>query len=255
MNTTIFIDIDGVLLTFPDAEKNSYSHSKAFTKSCVDTLNKMTDSIGFKLVVSSAWRIDKSIEYIQKLFKDNGVTGEVIGKTDDPDDSGTISISKSRGEYVQKWLDEHDSCNYIIIDDSEWDLKQTHPDNFYHITDGDVGLQDSDMDNIFEMCVKSALKLKGVITIKSKMSYAPNRTMNRPYTKERIQKVLDIESKEHLHNVLDAETDYIEVEKSNFPPTDPNYKFPDGCFQTQEPSKIDEIIEATKKIKDFDPLS
>jgi len=109
INTTIFIDIDGVLLTFPDAETNSYSHSTAFTNRCVEVLNKITDSItGAKLVVSSAWRIDKSVEYIQKLFKENGVTGEVVGKTDDPEDDGSpIIISKSRGEYIQKWIDEN----------------------------------------------------------------------------------------------------------------------------------------------------
>ena len=181
MNTVIFTDIDGVLLTFPDAETNSYSHSKAFTKSCVDVLNKITDSTGAKLVVSSAWRIERSIEYLQKLFKDNGVTGDVIGKTDDPEDDGSlITISKTRGEYIQKWVDENKVDRYAIIDDSEWDLNQSHPDNFYHIKDGDKGLQESDIEPYFETMVNGIMN--NLPVIKGEMAYASKcNTTNRRY--------------------------------------------------------------------------
>jgi hypothetical protein len=246
MKNFIFIDIDGVLLTFPDAEKNSYSHSKAFTQSCVNVLNKITDTTGAKLVVSSAWRIEKSIEYIQKLFKDNGVTGEVAGKTDDPDDGtisisksrgeyiqkwinennvddGTISISKSRGEYIQKWINENNVDRYVIIDDSEWDLKETHPNNFYHITNGDVGLQDSDIEPIKKVVI---------IVVKGKFAHVEEKTHHGRYY--------------HLPKLDLSDPTKEEITLSNG-----EFNYP----QSEEPNKIDDIIEQTKKIKDFDPLS
>lgn len=83
----IILDIDGVLnsnkwygekitLDLLEAEGDACE----FDPEAVSILNRITDTTGAKIIVSSSWR-NGNTEYLRKLFKEVGIKGEVLSET------------------------------------------------------------------------------------------------------------------------------------------------------------------------------
>ena len=112
----IFLDVDGVLNSRESFHK-AYVDGKARTLYHVDPdmvarLNKITDTTGAKLVLSSVWRYSKW-PTVRQVFRKAGMTGKFVGKT-----PRTIGNDR-RGTDIQRWLDENKKPieSFIIIDD------------------------------------------------------------------------------------------------------------------------------------------
>lgn len=132
----IFLDIDGVLRT----HKSDLEWSKKLTapvyrgvnrlfdKELVDNLNEVIFLTNAKIVVTSNWRIHLSLEELQKIFKDRGVIGEVIGKTGlgHLKDGSPIPIG-NRGLEISDWLGRNPAGKFIIIDDQVSDIINIFP--------------------------------------------------------------------------------------------------------------------------------
>lgn len=84
----IFLDIDGVLnhqqwygselyKDFPS--KENYERQQ-FCTWTIELLNNLTDETGAKIVVSSSWRLGRTVQQLQELFELVGITGKVIDK-------------------------------------------------------------------------------------------------------------------------------------------------------------------------------
>lgn len=110
----IFLDFDGPLVT-----RSSYSVPRVRGERvrawppCVQALNRITDTTGAMIVVSSAWRY-AGLEQTKSWLSDWGVTGRVIGLT--PILPGT------RGSEIYQYLTEfEDICDtaisFVILDD------------------------------------------------------------------------------------------------------------------------------------------
>ena len=127
----IFLDIDGVLRTHKsDLEWSNKlvkpifkGANRLFDKTAVDNLNEVIFLTGAKIVITSNWRIDLSLEEIQKIFKDRGIIGEVIGKT------GLVHLKEgspipigNRGLEIQDWLERDNIEKYVVIDDQVSDI-------------------------------------------------------------------------------------------------------------------------------------
>lgn len=127
----IFLDIDGVLNcddTFIkqraeyDKDREAYleklknhhfSEDVDIDKKLVEELNKIIRATGAKIVVSSSWRIGRTVEELRHLLKRNGCIGEVIDRTG-------RSSHGIRGFEIQEWIDTHKEFhieNFIILDD------------------------------------------------------------------------------------------------------------------------------------------
>lgn len=133
----IFLDIDGVLRT----HKSDLEWSKKlatpvyrgvnrlFDKELVDNLNETIFLTKAKIVVTSNWRIHLSLEELQKIFKDRGVIGEVIGKTGlgHLKDGSPIPVGH-RGLEIQDWLNSNHFTKYLVIDDQISDIVSIIPD-------------------------------------------------------------------------------------------------------------------------------
>ena len=121
-NNIIFLDIDGVLRT----HKSDLDWSKQlntpilkgvnrlFSKSAVDNLNEVIILTKAKIVVTSTWRINLSVEELNKIFKERGIIGEVIDKTG-------INFC-GRGLEIKEWLDNNSVANYVVLDDQVKDI-------------------------------------------------------------------------------------------------------------------------------------
>ena len=129
----IFLDIDGVLnndIYFHNEKIDLPYPLSEFSPSAVDLLNKLTDSTGAKLVISSDWRKDNTLEGLKNIFSRVGITGEIIGKT--PILRGNRLYGETvRGDEINVWLVEthHKIEKYIILDDNN-DMCQEQQGNF-----------------------------------------------------------------------------------------------------------------------------
>jgi hypothetical protein len=147
----IFLDIDGVLNNSEDSDMHeTLGGCDFYSPNCVQRLNNLTDKTGAKIVVSSTWRLGTTVEDLVGKLKSMGVTGEIIGKTDD-----LRSLHGFRGNEILKWIKDNIKLlgcvhhwqfkSYVILDD-DTDMLLWQKDNFVN-TDGQIGLTDKDVED------------------------------------------------------------------------------------------------------------
>ena len=148
----IFLDIDGVLNTRNTLKRDSkmeYPHC-FFAKELVSNLNKITDKTGAKIVLSSSWRIGKTVEQLQDLFEQVGITGELIDKTPKLRFENS-SCTVPRGDEIRHWVQHNKGIlgtnilnwkDYVIIDD-ESDMLYWQRKNFFQTDQSGGGLTDN----------------------------------------------------------------------------------------------------------------
>lgn len=108
----IFLDIDGVLVTTKSLlAGNEYR----FDKDCVKNLMDILTATQAKIVISSSWREDRTLEQLQKLFVSNGLGDNIIGVTPIHGDH------EIRGSEVKAFLEKADLEieKFVILDDEE----------------------------------------------------------------------------------------------------------------------------------------
>lgn len=129
----IFLDVDGVLNA---GQKVVVPGSPGFylpdwvIPKAVEHLNRIIDATGAKLVISSTWRIGKTLAELREMFSGVGVRGEIIGKTENGDCLWHLMggypncDAAHRGFEIKDWLDNRFRVfgdrpkRFIIIDDS-----------------------------------------------------------------------------------------------------------------------------------------
>lgn len=115
----LFLDFDGVLNNDFHLRKiknhPSESHHGLDPKN-VNVLNQLYKKVpNLNIVISSSWRIGKSIEWLQDLLTDAGFhySNKIISVT-------PFSGRGPRGNKIQKWLDQHlDVAEFVIVDDDQ----------------------------------------------------------------------------------------------------------------------------------------
>jgi hypothetical protein len=147
----IFLDIDGVLRT--DDSDRYWSEvtgqpipksvfDRMFSSHSIAILNEIVYITGAKVVITSNWRVQHSLEDLRNIFKIRGFRGEIIDKT---------NIIGNRGEEIQEWLDTHPVNKYVVIDDSVKDiLIHINPKRVVKI-ESNIGLNDSHFDSITDL--------------------------------------------------------------------------------------------------------
>lgn len=164
MNNIIFLDIDGVLncqlhyksLQFKDYKEAKKQMRKDVKSERIDRLdyykgqisseriewfNELCKDVEADVVISSTWRMGKSIEELQEIFNYCGGTFNIISKTE--------HLGYERGIEISKWLKDNikpetygchyfDFYRYAIIDDDS-DMLLNQEMHFFK-TDGYSGL-------------------------------------------------------------------------------------------------------------------
>lgn len=144
----IFLDVDGVLNShcrfygknldeFHKSQQEIGYPKNQVEPRCVDLLNQLISATDSKIVMSSTWRHDNTVQQTQELCDLWGIKGEVIGNTPH------LGEGCVRGNEIYKWLQDNkqnfDITNYIILDDDSdmllWQAKHFfHCDNFCGLT-------------------------------------------------------------------------------------------------------------------------
>ena len=107
----IFLDIDGVLNSekwyIERFDKNLYPnlenhHLCEFDPLTIEQLNLLTDKTNAKIVISSTWRMGRTIDELKKLFEEVGIKGEIIGVT--PHLTFNDGYGVERGNEIKRWI-------------------------------------------------------------------------------------------------------------------------------------------------------
>lgn len=99
-----FLDIDGVL--------NTQEHS-SFLPSAMYNIKTLYQKTQCKFIISSDWRLNKSLDDLQKLFIDEDLDIPLVGKTED----GPSVFGEYRANQIKNYIDVHQIEKYIVIDD------------------------------------------------------------------------------------------------------------------------------------------
>lgn len=117
----LFLDIDGVLNSFDDYKMTGKEFleklndiSFILSEKQIKLLNRIIKEYNPKIVLSSYWRTRYKLEEINKMFKDNGFLGQIIGMTDENGEE-----HKERWSQIKRYINKHKIKNFIILDDDK----------------------------------------------------------------------------------------------------------------------------------------
>ena len=117
----IFLDFDGVLNNLTTRGPHPGTDPR-FDPFNISILNQIINESSAKIVITSSWRIDHTLEELRHLLGQVGVMGDIIDVTPNgaPDPIRGISNSSVRGHEIQAWLNgREDVTHFVIIDDSD----------------------------------------------------------------------------------------------------------------------------------------
>lgn len=119
--TIVFLDIDGVLNGgFHDEWGFDWTLPGA-----VVAFNRIINETGAKVVVSSSWRLDNTLEEIEAFLSSRGVVAEFIDVTPEINfetdwDGDLCMFPDARIKEIRVWLDEHpEAQNFLVLDDQD----------------------------------------------------------------------------------------------------------------------------------------
>ena len=117
----IFLDIDGVMRTHNSDLNWSVPNpfKRLFSKEAMENLNYLVTLTGYKVVITSTWRMYYTKDELRNIFRERGFIGQIIG---------TTSVGDTRGEEIVQWLNEHRIDNFVVIDDNIKDILNRIPD-------------------------------------------------------------------------------------------------------------------------------
>ena len=120
MNSIIFLDIDGVLVTqksidyWMKVSGDIYGPDgkEMFCRKSIETLNKIIEKTNAEYVITSGWRNDVPVATMQRMFDNRGLDGKIL------DYVPSLGIEHDRGEEIMKWINKNgEPTSYAIIDD------------------------------------------------------------------------------------------------------------------------------------------
>jgi hypothetical protein len=157
----IFLDIDGVLNRGHDSTKGGFQWS---APECIAALNKITDTTGAHIVVSSAWRHSHTLNGLRKVLSEWGVTGSIVDVTPAHlmgpfDEEEGRNLMVPRTEEIDWWLRKEpgEVTDFVILDDNDpqigvdFDHPMPHLEPHFILTDTRVGLTDELADRAIQI--------------------------------------------------------------------------------------------------------
>lgn len=137
----IFLDFDGVLSTDAHLDPLRAAHRKTedcfgrlFDPKCVDSLKKIVEMTGARIVITSSWRNYLSIFQFILVWQFRKMPGILAGITS--------KCSIYRGNEIDQWLKKHKNISrYVILDDMDHLQFRNEQSSHLVTTDHFKGLQ------------------------------------------------------------------------------------------------------------------
>ena len=124
MKKTLFLDIDGVLATNKEYNKNRHKFWNKFPEfrelnvpypynpDCVRILNEILEETDADIVLSSDWKLHWNLEDMDKIFKLNSITKSPIAATGDHPIAFN-HLEKNRYNEIKVYIQNNDIENYV----------------------------------------------------------------------------------------------------------------------------------------------
>ena len=144
MRKFLFLDVDGVLNSYPELRTNGMDYVCPRKIGLVDAIIRKT---GCEVVISSTWRIIHTLDELKTMFADEGMinTTSIIGAT-------PSSKSGRRGEEILSWLSEQeDDYIYAVLDDETSDMPELVEQGVVVKTNMNKGVTDYDARQVIEL--------------------------------------------------------------------------------------------------------
>lgn len=154
----VFLDFDGPIIPLMSHKPTRRSEMEKAWPPCIAALNRITDTTGAKIVVSSTWRADGITKTKDRLTA-WGATAPVIGLTPHLREQAAgslICVQKPRGLEIASFIESYEKRgrgkveSFVILDD---DADMEHLLPFLIQTPFDVGLTEADADKAIEMLI------------------------------------------------------------------------------------------------------
>lgn len=149
----VFLDFDGVLnshwymLEFPKEWNSGMAVEGQIDPESVALVNKIVEDTGAVVVISSAWRLVRSLDDLTRMLANKGFKGEVIGITPD-----LAHLDKRRGDEIQEWLDtsplKDQIESFVILDDNS---DMVHLTDKLVLTGYTVGIEEHHVEKAIEI--------------------------------------------------------------------------------------------------------
>jgi len=116
MPPIIFLDVDGVLIAYPEGEHTP----PQFTSRCVEAFKSILEGVPrVRVVLSSTWRLPQHVNQLHGQWLKNGFPVSLAWEAT-PDTRGEPEVSRfhRRGLEIKAWLEAHpDMHRWVVLDD------------------------------------------------------------------------------------------------------------------------------------------
>jgi hypothetical protein len=112
----IFLDIDGVLIAYPEGEPTT----PAFTPRCVEAFRMILAAVpSARVVLATTWRLPLHVNRLHEQWLGHGFPESLaIDGTPDLRNDPSVSRFHLRGMEIRAWLDAHPEVSrWVAIDD------------------------------------------------------------------------------------------------------------------------------------------
>ena len=127
-------DLEWSLILNADIPKKVFDRN--FSRKSVSNINYLIHWTNAKIVVTSTWRNNFSVEELKVIFKNQGILGDVVDKT---------GVGLTRGEEIIEWLDSNEVEKYVVIDDQIKDIIIHIDENKAIHVNSQIGFEDQDL--------------------------------------------------------------------------------------------------------------
>jgi hypothetical protein len=149
----LFLDLDGVVNSHDWFRRRVMEQpignyfERQIDPQAIVLLNEIIEATGVKVVISSTWRKNYTLQELRAGLSSRGFSGEIIGVTGE-------DLSAIRGREIQKWLDDNKDYGierFVIVDDDSDFLASQLP--FFVKTSFDRGLLDEHVLRVIRILV------------------------------------------------------------------------------------------------------
>jgi len=114
----LFLDIDGVLNSrevFEKRYKEGRDTCWVISEEMVEVLNRIVESTGCKVVVSSSWRLGNTVEFLNATLKEHGARFEILDVTP----RCIVHFDEIRGDEISESMKKYgvNKDSILILDD------------------------------------------------------------------------------------------------------------------------------------------
>lgn len=119
----IFLDIDGVMIAYPEGGATG----PVFTPRCVAAFKRILAAVpSAKVVFSTTWRLDRYVDRLHEQWLEHGFSASLaIDGTPDLRQDSSILRRHQRGLEIRAWLDAHPAVTrWVVIDDEKMSIEE-----------------------------------------------------------------------------------------------------------------------------------